>query len=145
MSPMRLDVITAERAVLSDEVDLVVAPGSQGELGILPHHSPLMTTLQAGELTIRKGGEATYLAVTGGFIEVMDNVVTVLADACERSEEIDEERAQIAMRRAQERLTTRDADLDLERAVASVRRAELRLKVARRRRQRDGGPPPSQP
>ena len=141
MAPMRLDVITAEREVFSDEVDLVVAPGSQGELGILPSHSPLMTTLKEGELTIRKGGEDTYLAVSGGFLEVMDNVVTVLADACERSEEINEERAQEAVRRAQERIDARVSDMDLERAMASMRRAQLRIRVARRRRQREGAPP----
>jgi F-type H+-transporting ATPase subunit epsilon len=141
---MRLDVITAEREVLSDEVDLVVAPGSQGELGILPSHSPLMTTLKEGELTIRKGGEDTYLAVTGGFLEVMDNVVTVLADACERSEEINEERAQEAVRRAQEQIDARPSDMDLERAMASMRRAQLRVRVARRRRQREVPPPMAQ-
>jgi F-type H+-transporting ATPase subunit epsilon len=141
MAQMRLDVITAEREVLSDEVDLVVAPGSEGELGILPNHSPLMTTLKEGELTIRKGGEDTYLAVTGGFLEVMDNVVTVLADACERSEEISEERAQEAMRRAQEMLSSRGADVDLESTLASMRRAQLRIRVARRRRQREVPPP----
>ena len=144
MAPMRLDVITAEREVLSDEVDLVVAPGSQGELGILPSHSPLMTTLKEGELTIRKGGEDTYLAVTGGFLEVMDNVVTVLADACERSEEINEERAQEAVRRAQEQIDARPSDMDLERAMASMRRAQLRVRVARRRRQREVPPPMAQ-
>ena len=143
MAPMRLDVITAEREVLSDEVDLVVAPGSQGELGILPNHSPLMTTLKEGELTIRKGGEDTYLAVSGGFLEVMDNVVTVLADACERSEEINEERAQEAMRRAQQRIESRVSDMDLESAMASLRRAQLRVRVARRRRGREGAPPPT--
>ena len=143
MAPMRLDVITAEREVLSDEVDLVVAPGSEGELGILPNHSPLMTTLREGELTIRKAGEDSYLTVTGGFLEVMDNVVTVLADACERSDEINEERAQEAMRRAQQRIDARTSDMDLERAMASMRRAQLRIRVARRRRAREGAPPPT--
>jgi F-type H+-transporting ATPase subunit epsilon len=100
-----------------------------------------MTTLKEGELTIRKGGEDTYLAVTGGFLEVMDNVVTVLADACERSEEISEERAQEAMRRAQEMLSSRGADVDLESTLASMRRAQLRIRVARRRRQREVPPP----
>ena len=142
MAPMRLDVITAEREVLSDEVDLVVAPGSEGELGILPSHSPLMCTLKEGELTIRKGDEDTYLAVTGGFLEVMDNVVTVLADACERSDEINEERAQEAFRRAQQRIDSGTSDIDLEQAMASMRRAQLRIRVARRRRGREGAPPP---
>ena len=97
MAPMRLEIITAERRVYSDDVDLVVAPGLEGQLGILPHHAPLMSSLQPGELIIRKDGEETYLAVSGGFLEVLDNQVTVLADAAERSDEIDEERAQAAM------------------------------------------------
>ena len=141
--PMRLEIVTAESTVYSDEVDAVIAPGVVGELGILPHHAPLMTTLQPGELLIRKGGEETYLAVTGGYLEVMGNVVTVLADASEHSEEIDEERAQQAMEQARERLAMRTADMDLEQATAEVRRAEVRLKVARRRRRPDRPPPGS--
>ena len=86
---MRLEIITAERKVYDDDVELVVAPGSDGELGILSNHAPLMSTLQPGELVIRKEGEDTYLAVSGGFIEVLDDKVTVLADAAEKSDEID--------------------------------------------------------
>ena len=134
MVTMRLEIITAERQVYADDVEVVVAPGIDGELGILPHHAPLMTALQPGEIMIRKEGQETYLAVTGGFLEVMGNQVTILSDACERSDEIDEERAQEAMQQAQERLASRGADLDLEQATAAVRRAEVRLKVARRRR-----------
>lgn len=133
---MRLEIITAERQVFGDDVDLVVAPGALGELGILPHHAPLMSSLQPGELIIRQGGQETFLAVSGGFLEVLDNTVTVLADAAERSDEIDEERAQAAMQRAQERLTQRGADLELERVAASMRRAQIRLNVVRRRRAR---------
>ena len=84
MAPMRLEIITAERRVYSDDVDLVIAPGLEGQLGILPHHAPLMSSLQPGELIIRKDGEETYLAVSGGFLEVLENQVTVLADAAER-------------------------------------------------------------
>ncbi len=141
MVTMRLEIITAERRVYSDDVEVLVAPGIDGELGILPHHAPLMTALQPGEIMIRKGGQETYLAVTGGFLEVMANQVTILADAAERSEEIDEQRAQEAIRRAQEQLARRGADLDLERAAASLRRAETRLRVARRRRGPDRPPP----
>ena len=132
---MKLEIIIAERIVYSDDVDVVVAPGVEGELGILPHHAALMTMLQPGELTIRKGGQENYLAVTGGFLEVMNNKVTILADAAERSEEINEERAQAAMRAAQELLAQRGADVDLEQAMAAVRRAQVRLNVARRRTQ----------
>jgi len=144
MATMKLEIITAERRVFSEEVEALVAPGFEGELGILPHHAPLMTTLQPGELLIRKGGQETYLAVTGGFLEVMGNVVTILADACERSEEIDVERAEAAMKRAQERLAGHSADLDLQRAMSALQRAQVRLKVAQRRR-RPGGPPSAPP
>ena len=136
MATMQLEIITAEQQVYNDEVELVVAPGIEGELGILAHHAPLMTALQPGEILIRKDGEETYLAVTGGFLEVMGNKVTILADACERSDEINEERAQIAVARARERMANQSTDMQLERAVASVRRAQVRLNVVRRRRTR---------
>ena len=142
MTTMRLEVITAERRVYSDDVEVLVAPGIDGELGILPHHSPLMTALQPGEIMIRKDNEETFLAVSGGFLEVMGNQVTILADACERSDEIDEEQARLAMQEAQERLATRTEDLDLEAATAAVRRAGTRLMVARRRRPRERPSPP---
>ena len=134
MAPMRLEIITAEREVYSDDVDAVTAPGIEGQLGILPHHAPLMTALQPGELMIRKGGEESYLVVTGGFMEVLGNKVTVLADACEHSDEVDEARAQTAVDRARERLEHRDTDMQLERAMSSLRRAQVRLDVVRRRR-----------
>ncbi len=140
--PMMLEIITAERQVYSDEVDMVIAPGFDGQLGILPRHAPLMTMLKPGELIVRKDGEDMYVAVSGGFMEVLGNRVSVLADACERSDEIDEERAQQAMQRAQEQLANRDSDMGLERVMASLRRAEVRLNLARRRRPRSGQPPP---
>ena len=140
--PMLLEIITAERQVYSGEVDMVIAPGVDGQLGILPKHAPLMTMLKAGELTVRKSGEDDmYVAVSGGFMEVLGNRVSVLADACERSDEIDEERAQQAMQRAQERLANRDSDMDLEKAMASLRRAQVRVDLVRRRRPRTGQPP----
>lgn len=133
---MRLEIITAERRVYSDDVDLVVAPGLDGQLGILPHHAPLMSSLQPGELIIRKDGEETYLAVSGGFLEVLDNQVTVLADAAERSDEIDEERAQAAMERASQGMADRGAEIELEQVAIAMRRAQIRLNVVRRRRAR---------
>ncbi|MBI4310350.1 MAG: F0F1 ATP synthase subunit epsilon [Chloroflexi bacterium] len=135
MATMKLEIVTAEKQVYSEEVNGVVAPGIEGELGILPHHAPLLTILQPGELRImREGQEDNYLAVSGGFLEVMANHVVILADTAERAEEIDEARAQEAMKRAEERVTHRTADMDLERAMASIHRAQARLKVARRRR-----------
>ena len=136
MAPMRLEIITAEREVYADDVDIVVVPGIEGQLGILPHHAPLMPLLQAGELTIKKDGDSTYLAVSGGFLEVLGNKVTILADAAERSEAIDEERALAAMETAQERLANREGDISLEQFARAMRRAQVRLDVVRRRRPR---------
>jgi F-type H+-transporting ATPase subunit epsilon len=141
MATMRLEIITAEREVFADDVEVLVAPGIDGELGILPHHAPLMTALQPGEIMIRKDGQPTYLVVSGGFLEVMGNRATILADTAERSDEIDEERARIAMENAQERLASRSGDMDLQAAMASMRKAESRLKVVRRRRSREGQAP----
>ena len=138
MPSISLDIVTAERAVYSDDVDMVIAPGIEGQLGILPHHTPLMTTLQAGELRVKKGVEEVSLAISGGFLEVRPDRVVVLADAAERAEEIDVARAEEAKRRAQERLAERHAaGIDEARAEASLRRSLARLKVAaavRRRR-----------
>ncbi len=136
MAPMRLEIITAEREVYADDVDVVVVPGLEGQLGILPHHAPLMTMLQPGELTIRKDGESTYLAVSAGFVEVLGNKVTILADAAERSEAIDEDRALAAMEVAQERLANREGDIELEQFARAMRRAQVRLDVVRKRRPR---------
>ncbi len=140
--PMMLEIITAERQVYSDEVDMVIAPGVDGQLGILPKHAPLMTMLKPGELTVRKNGEDIYVAVSGGFVEVLGNRVSVLADACERSDEIDEERAQQAMQRAQERLANQDSDMESQAALAAFQRAQVRINLVRRRRPRTGQAPP---
>jgi len=133
MPPIRLEIITAERQVYSDEVDAVVAPGIEGQLGILPHHAPLMTTLQPGELTIRKDGAEQFRVITGGFMEVLGDKVTILADAAEQSDEIDEQRAQAAIESAQERIRNLESDLELESALSSLRRAQVRVNVVRRR------------
>ena len=143
MATMMLEIITAERRLYSDEVEMVVAPGADGQLGILPRHAPLMTLLQPGELLIRKDGADTYLIVTGGFMEVIGNKVTVLADAAERSDEIDEARAAAAMERARERIASHPSDLELQRALTAFRRAQVRLNVVRRRSRAGGVMPPS--
>ena len=140
--PMMLEIITAERQVFSGEVDMVIAPGFDGQLGILPKHAPLMTMLKPGELTVRKDGEDLYVAVSGGFMEVLGNRVSVLADACERSDEIDEERAEQAMQKAQEALATKCSNVEMGRALASLQRAQVRLGLVRRRRPRSGQAPP---
>ena len=136
MSSLKLDIVTAERVVYSEDVDMVIAPGIEGQLGILPHHAPLMTTLQAGELLVRKGGEELSVAITGGFLEVRPDRIIVLADAAERAEEIDAARAEEAKRRAEQRLRERVSGVDLTRVEASLRRALIRLEVVERRRKR---------
>ncbi len=138
MSGIRLDIVTAERVVYSEDVDIVVAPGVEGQLGILPHHAPLMTTLQEGELRVRKGGEEFFLAISGGFLEVRPDRVIVLADAAERAEEIDIARAEAAKRRAEEELIRRAPGVDTAQAEAALRRSLIRLKVAERRRRKPG-------
>ena len=132
--PMQLQIITAEREVFSGEVDALVAPGMEGQLGILPRHAPLITVLQPGELMVRSGGEESFLALSGGYMEVLGNQVIILADAAEDVDEIDETRAQAAMEQAQQRIANRESDVELEQAVASLRRAQVRVTVARRRR-----------
>ena len=138
MAKLKVEIITAERVVLQEDVDMVVAPGIEGQLGILPHHMPLLTTLQAGELRLKKGNEEISLAVTGGFLEVQPDRVVILADAAERAEEIDIARAETAKRRAEERLAKRTTDLDSARADVSLARSLIRLKIAEKRRRRKG-------
>jgi len=137
MSSIRLDIVTAERVVYSEDVDLVVAPGVEGQLGILPHHTPLMTMLAVGELRVRKGDEEFLLAISGGFLEVRPDRVIILADTAERVEEIDVARAEEAKRRAEERLLDRHApEVDAARAEAALRRSLIRLRVVVKRRKK---------
>ncbi len=136
MATFRLEVVTAERMVFSDDVNLVVAWGTEGQLGILPHHAPLMTMLRPGDLLIRKDNEEQYLAISGGFLEVRPDKVIVLADACERAEEIDVTRAEAAKCRAEEILKARAPEVDAAVAEAALRRSLARLKVAEKRRRR---------
>jgi F-type H+-transporting ATPase subunit epsilon len=134
---IRLEIVTPERVIYSDEVDAVVVPGVEGQLGILPHHAPLMTMLQPGELKVRKGGEEIYVAIFGGFLEVRPDRVIVLADAAERAEEIDVGRAEEAKRRAEQQMTNRVlSEVEKARAEAALRRSLVQLKVAERRRKR---------
>jgi F-type H+-transporting ATPase subunit epsilon len=140
MATIKLDVVTAEKEVYSDDVDMVIAPGIEGELGILPQHTPMMTMLQPGELIARKGTEEYCLAVSGGFLEVRHDRVIVLADSAERAEEIDIARAEEAKQRAEKRIEARyEPSLDTARADAALRRSLIRLKVATRRRKRRPG------
>jgi F-type H+-transporting ATPase subunit epsilon len=134
--PIKLEVVTAERIVYSDDVDTIVVPGREGELGILPHHAPLMTILTPGELMARKVGEEYRLAIGGGFLEVRPDRVIVLADSAERAEEIDIARAEAAKKRAEERLSHPSSEVDAARAEAALRRALARIEVVARRKRK---------
>ena len=141
--PLTVDIVTAERSVLSEEgVDEIVVPGIEGELAVLPMHAPLLTMIKPGVMRIMKGTDETELAITGGFLEVRDDRVTILADAAERAEEIDVARAEEARKSAE--LEQRETDVDLARVAGELQRALVRLKVAEHRRRRTGtrsGPP----
>jgi F-type H+-transporting ATPase subunit epsilon len=134
MTVLKLEIATAERLVYAEDVSIVVAPGADGELAILPEHTSLLTTLKPGELRVVKDGKESLIAVSGGFMEVLSNMVTILADTAERSEEIDEERASIALKRAQEQMTQASSQMELEKAMAAMRRSQARVAVARRKR-----------
>ena len=132
---LQLEVVTPDRLVLSEPVDIVMAIGSLGEFGILPNHVPFLTTLMAGELRYRKDNQLDYMVVTGGFVEVSQNKVTVLAEAAERAREIDLDRAKRAKERAEKRMAQAKSEaVDYIRAETALRRALLRLKVAERGR-----------
>lgn len=142
--PLTVELVTAERVVRVEHgVDAVVAPGSEGQLGIYPKHAALMTTLAPGELVLRRGTQEESFVVTGGFLEIRNDHVTILADASEPAEEIDQARAEAARRRAEERVKLyreqADRTVDLVRAQAALARALLRLNVVQRRRR--PGPP----
>jgi F-type H+-transporting ATPase subunit epsilon len=134
--PLRLDIVTGERNVYSDDVDMVTAPGIEGELGILPRHAPLMTALQPGELRIRQGDDVEFFAVGGGFMEVRPDRVIILAESAEYAAEIDIERAEAARERAERMLEEGMPEGEIEAIEGALRRSRVRLKVARRRRRR---------
>lgn len=133
MATLHLEIVTQERRLYSNDVDMVVAPGSEGELGILPHHAPLLTTLKAGELRVKKGGAEEHFSIGGGFMEVQPDHVIVLADAAEHADEIDIARAEEARRRAEQMLKERPAGADIQEALAALRRAQIRVAVAQKR------------
>jgi F-type H+-transporting ATPase subunit epsilon len=132
---MRLEIVSAEKNIYSDEVSAVVAPSIEGEIAILDNHAPLLTSLQPGEVRIIKNSdEDTFLYLSGGFIEVLGNHVTILADAAERVEEIEESKVQEAIKQAEEQLNTGQSGIDLENTLASMRKDQIRLKIVQRRK-----------
>jgi len=141
MATLRLEIVTVEEKLFDGHVNMVVAPGSEGVMGILPHHAALLTSLTYAELVVKRTGEPDqYFAIGGGFMEVQPDQVIVLADAAERADEIDLARAEEARKRAEELLeAAKDNQVDFNRAEAALRRSMTRLKVARRRQRRGEG------
>lgn len=138
MGRITLSIATAERETYSGEADYVVAPSTEGQVTILPRHAALMTTLMPGELRFRNDdGLEQSIALAGGFMEVLNDQVTILADAAERADEIDLQRADEAIQRARQRIASHAADVDIERALASMRRGQTRVRIARRVNRRD--------
>ena len=132
--PLQLEIVTPERLVYEDEVDAVVLPGSEGELGVLPHHAPLISMLGAGELRLRKAGQEESFAIMGGFLQVLPDKVVVMAEMADMASEIDLERAQEARRQAEQALESGYHEgADLSAARAALQAALIRIRVAERR------------
>jgi F-type H+-transporting ATPase subunit epsilon len=128
-----LEIVTPEKKVLSEYVDIVMAPGEEGEFGALPNHIPFLTKLKVGELRFRVGNATRYVAIMGGFAEVLPDQVTILATAAEEATQIDVIRAKAARERAERRLRESQDRLEFVRAQAALQRAIARLRIAERR------------
>ncbi|MEX1019380.1 MAG: F0F1 ATP synthase subunit epsilon [Litorilinea sp.] len=133
---IHVDIVTPERLLISDDVDMITIPGGEGQMGIMGGHAPLLSTMDIGEIVLHKGAETQFLAVAGGVVEVRPNKVTILADVAEAAEEIDENRAEAAREKARESLADNPPPQRRVVIEAALRRSNLRLKVARRRRGR---------
>ena len=133
---IKLEIVTPERSLVTTQVDELQLPGSEGYFGVLPGHTPMLATLQVGEMWYRIGQEKHHLAVAFGFVEVLPDRVTVLAQVAERAEDIDVARAQEAKRRAEERVSRPPVNLDFERARIAMMKSLIRLQVASRARTR---------
>jgi F-type H+-transporting ATPase subunit epsilon len=141
--PIRCEIVSQDRMVFAGDADIVVLPGTDGEMGILPHHAPLLTTLKIGIIKVRSGGKEEIFTVAGGVAEVQPDIVTILADAAENVEEIDVARAEAARKRAEESLA-KGVPADSEsylRIEAALRKSNLRLDAVRRYRHGSARPP----
>ena len=127
---LTLEIVTPDRKVVAEQVDEVEIPGAEGYFGVLPGHTPLLATLQVGELWYRKGNEKVFLSIAFGFAEVLPDRVTILAQIAEKADEIDIARAEAAKRRAEERVSKLQPDMDYERARIALMKSLIRLQVA---------------
>jgi F-type H+-transporting ATPase subunit epsilon len=133
---LTLEIVTPDKALVTEQVDEVEIPGAEGYFGVLPGHAPLLASLQVGELWYRIGQDRHYLAIAFGFVEVLPEKVTVLAHIAERAQEIDTQRAEAAKARAEQRIAGPRSDLDFERARIAMMKSLIRLQVASRARTR---------
>lgn len=135
MDKLHLEIVTPEKLIYSDDVDMVVVPGSEGDLGILPHHIALFTKIKPGEIKIKKGEIEDYLAATGGFLDVAgDGRVTILADYAVKSDEIEIEKVAEAKKKAEEAMKEKRSETDFALAESELRKSILELKIAERRK-----------
>jgi F-type H+-transporting ATPase subunit epsilon len=133
--PLHLEIVTTERTVFDGPADMVTVPGGGGEMGILPNHAPVLSTLKSGELRVKTGAEVQEFAIGGGFIDIHNNRVIILADSAERADEIDIARAEAARMRAEDILKTPPPNKEeLVKVEAAFRRSQVRLRVAQHRR-----------
>ena len=132
MEGLRLDIVTPDKVVLSADVDYVGAPGVDGQFGLLPDHAPMLSALKVGDLYYRQGNETHWVFVSGGFAQISDNKVTILAESAELAADINVERAKEAKERAEKRLAAPQPDTDLARAELALQRAVARIRVASR-------------
>jgi F-type H+-transporting ATPase subunit epsilon len=133
---LTLEIVTPDRSLVTEQVDEVELPGSEGYFGVLPGHTPLLATLQVGELWYRVGQEKHYLAVAFGFVEVLPDHVTVLAQIAEKAQDIDVARAEAAKKRAEDQVSHPQNHVDFERARVALMKSLIRLQVASRARTR---------
>lgn len=131
MATLLLEVVTPDKTVLKEDVEMAICPGSEGEFGVLPNHASLLSSLRMGPLRYRKGDRDDVLFISGGFLDMHANVCSVLAESAEKADDIDKARAQAAKERAERRLAEKKEDLDEARATLALQRAILRLQLSK--------------
>ena len=131
MSTLQLEVVTPSKTVVSEAVEMAICPGSEGEFGVLPNHVSLLSALKIGDLRYRVNGKDEHVFISGGFADVNNNVLSVLAESAEKAADIDEARAKAAKERAEKRLAEKKEGLDEVRATAALTRAIMRLQIAK--------------
>ena len=134
MKLLDVEIVTAEKTIFSGQASLILVPGIEGELGILSSHAPIITELDPGEVLIRNEQEELSLVLSGGFVEVFNDKVTILADAAERTNEINIEKAKEAIQKAEKIVDSKGSDIDIQKALFVIRASKAQLRIANRRR-----------